>query len=117
MRLFVAVQLNHDIRESLLDVQNQWIRRGVRGNYTDPENLHLTLAFIGEYPNPDDVLDVIESLTFQPFSLSLDGIGNFGDLWWVGLSESDSLDALVRRLRHALQIHIFCQRFILGMYF
>ena len=102
MRLFVAVQLNHDIRESLLDVQNQWIRRGVRGNYTDPENLHLTLAFIGEYPNPEDVLDVIDSLTFQPFFLSLDGIGSFGDLWWVGLSESDALEVLVRRLRHAL---------------
>ena len=102
MRLFTAIQLNEEIRASISEVQESLMRRGVRGNYTPPENLHLTLAFIGEYPDPEDVLDTIASVPFSPFPLRLDGFGNFGDLWWVGLSQSGALDAAVRRLRRAL---------------
>ncbi len=102
MRLFTAIQLNEEIRASISEVQGSLMRRGVRGNYTPPENLHLTLAFIGEYPEPEDVLDAIASVPFSPFSLRLDGFGSFGDLWWVGLSQSEVLEAAVRRLRRAL---------------
>ena len=102
MRLFVAITLNDDIRNSLADLQDYLIHRGVRGNYTSLENLHLTLAFIGEYPDAADVLTAMDSVSFRPFPLKLDGIGSFNDLWWIGLSASEQLDAVVRRLRHAL---------------
>lgn len=102
MRLFIAIQLNDEIRSALSSVQEQLIRRGVRGNYTSLENLHLTLAFIGEYPDPDAVLDALSAVSFFPFSLRLDGFGCFGDLWWVGLSQSEALNTTVRHLRRAL---------------
>ena len=102
MRLFIAIRLSKEMKDALTDIQAQMRRRGVRGNYTNVENLHLTLAFIGEYPDPDDVLDALESVRFAPFSLALEGFGHFGDLWWAGLSGSDALSACVRRLRHAL---------------
>ena len=66
------------------------------------ENLHLTLAFIGEYPDPNAVLEAMEKVSFEPFTLRLAGLGAFGDLWWAGLEDSGGLDALVRRLHHAL---------------
>ena len=66
------------------------------------ENLHLTLAFIGEYPNPDDVLDVLEQVPFTPFDLSLGSAGQFGDLYWCGIDNAIGLEAYVRRLRRAL---------------
>ena len=47
MRLFTAILLNDDLRRAAMSVQAAFRRGGVRGNYTRPENLHLTLAFIG----------------------------------------------------------------------
>ena len=102
MRLFIAVPMDRPMRKALLSVQDAFRREGVRGNYTPPENLHLTLAFIGEYGDPDAVLAAMEGLSFSPIPLRLDRLGAFDSLWWAGLSESTALDALVRQLRRAL---------------
>ena len=102
MRLFIAVQLNNEILRSITDIQASMQRQGVSGNFTKTENLHLTLAFIGEYNDPDYVLDIMHSISFRPFELSLEGFGNFGDLWWAGIRKNDVLSTYVRNLRHAL---------------
>ena len=102
MRLFIAIQLNDDIRNSLSTVQTYLRDHGVRGNYTKIENLHLTLAFIGEYSDPDFVLEVIRSVPFAPFPLRIEGFGSFGDLYWCGIGGNDSLLSYVKRLRRAL---------------
>ena len=59
MRLFIALALGRDQIEAAKDVQAAFRRAGVRGNYTPEENLHLTLAFIGEYSDPDAVLEAM----------------------------------------------------------
>ena len=102
MRLFIAIAPDRPMRNALVSVQDALRRQGVRGNYTPPENLHLTLAFIGEYGDPDAVLAAMESLSFAPIPLRLDRLGAFDALWWAGLAESGELDALVRQLRRAL---------------
>ena len=102
MRLFIAIRLSDAIRDSLIQTQNALYDRGVRGNYTSEENLHLTLAFIGEYPDAQPVLDALSSVSFRPFELSLEGTGRFDDLWWAGMRESAPLTAVVRRIRRAL---------------
>ena len=102
MRLFIALQLNSEMKKALIDLQDRMQRLGVRGNFTKPENLHLTLAFIGEYPDPEDVIDVLETIRVQPFQISLEGIGSFRNLWWAGLSGSDELKNLAKRLRRGL---------------
>lgn len=98
MRLFIAVCLSEEMKDALCRVQRQMRAQHVTGNYVPPENLHLTLAFIGEHPDPDDV----PLPGFRPFSIGLDGFGNFGDLWWAGLKPSPGLQSCVRALRHAL---------------
>ena len=102
MRLFLAIRLSDEMRSALLSAQNNLYDRGVRGNYTAEENLHLTLAFIGEYPDAQPVLDALSGVSFSPFVLELEGMGCFGDLWWAGLRPSAPLDTLVRAVRHAL---------------
>ena len=102
MRLFIAVQFSEDILKALLDVQSELKSFDVRGRYSPPENLHLTLAFIGEYGNPDAVMDALANLPFTPFPLRLDRLGNFGDLYWAGIADNPKLAAYVKRLRHAL---------------
>ena len=100
MRLFIAIPLGDAMRKSLTAMQADLRAQRVRGNFTPPENLHLTLAFIGEYPDPDGVLEILPPL--QPFELRLNGFGAFGDLWWAGFERSEPLENYVRRLRRAL---------------
>ena len=102
MRLFIAIPLDGALRAAVQSVQDDFRRCGVRGNYTKAENLHLTLAFIGEHPDADGVLEVLDAVPFAPFELRLEGIGAFGDLWWLGLRDDPGLAANVRALRHAL---------------
>ena len=102
MRLFIAIELSEEMKKSLLDIQEQFRRLGVHGNYTRPENLHLTLAFIGEYSEQDKVLEAMSSLCFRPVELRLRGLGSFGELWWAGLEENGELSRLVTQLRRAL---------------
>ena len=102
VRLFIAVQLSEEMRGKICKVQDDLLRKGVRGNYTPRENLHLTLAFIGDYSDPEQVLEVVSGIPFEPFELRLDGMGCFGDLWWAGLKHSTGLQVYVRQLRHTL---------------
>ena len=100
MRLFVAIRLPEPMKDALIRAQNDMYDRGVRGSFTLRENLHLTLAFIGEYPDVESALEALPA--FEPFPLALEGLGCFGDLWWAGLRPSPPLEAVVRRLRRAL---------------
>lgn len=102
MRLFIAIQFSEGILNALLDVQSEMKSCDVRGRYSPPENLHLTLAFIGEYGNPDTVMDALASVPFNPFPLHLDRLGNFGDLYWAGIADNPQLAAFVKRLRRTL---------------
>ena len=102
MRLFIAINLSDEMKNSLISAQNTKYDRGIRGNFTSEENMHLTLAFIGEYPGADFVLDALSTVPFMPFDITLEGTGCFGDLWWAGLKESVPLMSVVRRIRRAL---------------
>lgn len=102
MRLFLAIRLSPPMKAALVRAREELYRAEVRGNFTPEENLHLTLAFIGELPEPEPVLEALAPVRFAPFPLRLEGLGCFGDLWWAGMTSSPPLDALARRVRRAL---------------
>lgn len=104
MRLFIAVKFSEEMTGAVLKMQSQLRRAGVGGNYTKRENLHLTLAFIGEYDDPDKVLEVISSVPLPKLELTLDGFGSFDGIWWAGITRDPRLEDYVRRLRHALSL-------------
>ena len=105
MRLFIAINLSDAMKDALTAAQDEMYGKGVRGNFTPRENMHLTLAFIGEYPDSEQVMDALSSVSFSAFTLSLSGMGCFRDLWWAGMDDSAPLAAVVRRIRHALADH------------
>ena len=103
MRLFIAVKLNDEIRRSVTETQNKLFQNGVRGRFSSTDNLHLTLAFIGEYNDPNYVMEALRNVSFQPFQLKLDGkIGNFDDVLWTGLERNDDLQNLADNIRKEL---------------
>ena len=102
MRLFIAIRLSDAMKDALTAAQDEMYAHGVRGNFTTRENMHLTLAFIGEYPDKEQVMDALLSVSFSSFSICLKGMGCFRDLWWAGMEESAPLAAVVRRIRRTL---------------
>ena len=102
VRLFVAVDLSGEVKAALEDIQGQLKGSGVHGRYTAKENLHITLAFIGEYGDAQAVLDALEGVRFEPFGLGLDGMGSFGGLWWAGIRAGGGLKGLAAQVRRQL---------------
>lgn len=102
MRLFIAIELSEDMKAAITSFQQDLKKRGVTGNYTKPENLHLTVAFIGEYGDPYDVLDALHAVSFKGFDIKLSEPGNFGELIYLGLDAPEDLNRLVKSVRHCL---------------
>ncbi len=102
MRLFIAICLTDKMKEPLLGLQREIAARGGDCALTKARNMHLTLAFIGEYERPGEVLKAMQSVPFEPFELSLSGAGTFGSILWGGVSCPDSLFGYVRSLKKAL---------------
>lgn len=103
MRLFIAISPTDEIRKTLVKTQDYLSRHGIRGSLSPRENLHMTLTFIGEYPDPDQVLDAMENVEFKPFPITLNEIGLFNNnVLWAGVHESEPLMKLVKRLRYEL---------------
>ena len=70
MRLFIAIPPAPSFKESLIQIQKHLDSQGVQGNHTKEENLHLTLAFIGEYSDADEIYRFSpQCLRLHPFLL------------------------------------------------
>lgn len=108
MRLFIAIPMSHRIRSELIGVQMQMKKLGYQGNFTRKENLHMTLAFLGERDDPEHILEVIKVVTLPEITLTFSGIGNFGDIIWLGVEQNDALNQYVCELRNELKEHSIC---------
>ena len=106
MRLFIAVNFDEEFRKTLLRYQAELKKYAdpyAKVNWSSPANLHLTLAFIGEYDVPGNVCAALDGLSFAPFSITADRCGNFGSLWWVGLKNGNQAVALSDAVRSRLK--------------
>lgn len=80
MRVFIGVELSHDMRGACAQMMRALSQRA-QGRWTLEENLHMTLAFIGQIDPAQ--LGVIEQILreaaaqFAPMRLSLSGAGVF----------------------------------------
>lgn len=102
MRLFIAILFEDDTIKSMQEVQERLRDAGIEGRFMPRENLHMTLAFIGDYGEPDDVLEVMDEIPFKPFCVNTDRVYPFRDMYMMSFAESDDLSTYVRRLRRAL---------------
>ncbi len=102
MRLFIAICFDEEMLDSLVEIQDDLMRSGVKGSYTPRENLHMTLAFIGENDDPEQILEVMKNVPLRSFSVKLSGYGPFKDMFFANLEENENLHDYVKRLRKAL---------------
>ena len=103
MRLFVAVQLPKELEKPVTELMHALKQAGVRGNYTPLQNMHLTLAFIGEVSDAGKVKAALKRVSFRPFRLSLSELGHFEDTLWLGVQGNQGLSSLAKAVRDALE--------------
>ncbi len=120
MRVFLAVELASAVRESIGALQDALKSRipGELVRWVRPENLHLTLRFLGEV-EPSVVAALLETLTesvrgCQPFRFSLRGGGCFPNrkrprVLWVGV---DPVPVELGRLKQAADDAVRQQGFL-----
>jgi len=111
VRLFIAVNLPDDLRGKLVSVQEKLPKQGLK--LVEPENLHMTLKFLGEVR--EDAVDEIgramaEAVAGQiPFEVEVAGLGAFPDLRrprvvWAGVTRGrQEVVSLQAKLEDALQ--------------
>ena len=102
MRLFVAVQLEEKLKSSILETMREMKNTGIRGRYAFKDNLHITLAFIGETDHLKDAIKAVRSVKVTPFTITLSKVGSFRDLLWIGLSDQGELEQLANSVHSAL---------------
>jgi 2'-5' RNA ligase len=96
LRTFVAVDPGKAIRQQMIALQEALARTGAEVKWVEPDNLHLTLLFLGEVDDrevPRVCRIVQEGCARQPpFPLSIEGVGCFPNprrprIVWVGVGE------------------------------
>jgi len=98
IRTFIAITIPEDVRRKLVEAQDALRRTGADFKWVEPENLHLTVKFLGGVPS-DRLPAVVRALQqaatgIPPFSVSLEGIGAFPDMSrprviWAGAVEGE----------------------------
>ncbi len=83
IRTFIAVELSEEVRAALLDEVARLKPHFPRINWVKPDNLHLTIQFLGNL-QPDDLPGIFEAAQeaaaiSAPFSLTVAGAGAFPD--------------------------------------
>lgn len=105
MRLFIALSLPEEVREVLASICG-----GVPGaRWLPPENLHLTLRFLGEVDNhlAADVDDMLHGIDGRGFDLTIAGVGVFTEgrrvnLLWAGVQANEALTRLQGKVDQAV---------------
>ncbi|MBF0385401.1 MAG: RNA 2',3'-cyclic phosphodiesterase [Candidatus Omnitrophica bacterium] len=97
LRLFIAIELNKEIKNLIKEVQNHFINIDSGIKWVRPENAHITLKFLGD-TTEEEIKDITTALneianSFKPFSVTLSDLGAFPSLKhpsiiWIGAKEN-----------------------------
>jgi 2'-5' RNA ligase len=108
MRLFVAVQVPEGLKEKAAALSKELPADAITP--VRPENMHLTLRFIGEVDErtKDGIVEKLEKIRFKPFKCTLRGVGVFPNedyvrVVWAGLESEGALETLAKDVIGALE--------------
>lgn len=102
MRAFIAIELSEEIRKNLQPFQKALDFEGVK--LVEPENLHITMFFLGEIDERTaaKVVEAMGKITVPKFELNCSGVGvfpnpNFIRVAWAGC-ENENLTKIYEQL-------------------
>ena len=79
MRLFIAINFTDETKGQLLALRDELRSTCERGRFSAPENMHLTLAFLGECDavQTASIQAIMGAVEIKPFSISIERVGRF----------------------------------------
>ena len=93
MRCFVALDFPRNVRNEIKRIQDLIKKKTLlTGRFTNSENLHLTLKFLGEIDSKKikEVKNRLRKIEFKSFEVYLDNIGIFSEKYikiiWIKLN-------------------------------
>lgn len=104
MRLFIATDLDPEIKEKLVPVQRVLQRDGVK--VVEKDNVHITLKFLGEVEEKrvEPIKESMSQIKLNAFDIHVKGVGFFPSsnhikVVWVGVEEgSDEMSNLAKQI-------------------
>lgn len=113
-RIFIAVNLSdinqRRIKKEIIRIKQQIDNQNIK--WIKPENIHLTLAFLGPFDLKSQGKILIREIrknitTIQPLQLHIQGLGVFPNIKkpriiWIGISDHLELFKLERRIKKSL---------------
>jgi 2'-5' RNA ligase len=108
-RLFIAVDVGQEIRDQCIALQKKLARAGADMKWVEPENIHVTLLFLGEV-NQREIPPICRLASkvcggLPAFNLSVEGVGCFPNprrprIVWAGVEQGKEE---LRELHDALE--------------
>src|SRR5712671_573369 len=111
MRLFIALEIPSAVRENLAELLKSLRSMSPQTRWVRPENLHVTLKFIGEVPETR-LVGIREALagvrSNQSVALDFRGLGFFPNekhprVFWAGIEASPNLKILAAEIDGATE--------------
>ena len=106
MRLFVALDIDPDIRERIAAFRNQMRVLASDVRWVGPETFHVTLQFLGETKKVDDIRRALKEVKAEAVQLAFRGAGFFPTpksprVFWVGIESDQHLQSLADSVTNA----------------
>jgi 2'-5' RNA ligase len=111
VRLFIALEIPTPVRENLADLLKSLRTLSAQPRWVQPENLHVTLKFIGQWPA--EKLEALGSALAavhldQPVTLDFRRLGFFPNekrprVFWAGIEASRNLITLASDIERAAE--------------
>jgi 2'-5' RNA ligase len=107
MRAFIAIELPKEIRNVLSGFQDELMKTRAQVKWVKPENIHLTLKFLGEIEQGKvlEIHSVLNGIAQEnpPFRVCLSSLGAFPKLQypriiWIGVNDAQPVIEIAKDL-------------------
>jgi len=108
MRLFVALDIDPEIRKHITAFRDQMRSLAPDVRWVGPETFHVTLQFLGESDKLGDIRRALEQVKAAEVPLTFRGAGFFPNpksprVFWVGIESDENLQQLTDAIGVALK--------------
>ena len=106
MRLFVALDIDPEIRERIVAFRNQMRMLAPDVRWVGPETFHVTLQFLGETKKADEICRALKQVKSEAVQLTFRDTGFFPNpkaprVLWVGIESDQHLETLADSVARA----------------
>ncbi len=112
IRSFLAFDIESEaVRKRLAAVQNLLAQTGADLKLVEPQNIHITVRFLGDITpaTAEKIFEAMQQVQFTPFNVQIKSLGAFPDLRyprvvWAGITEGvDQLKTVFSQLEPRLR--------------